>query len=401
MTDQLIGPVEVGPVAHGGHCVARVPFEGEPGAAGSGRVIFVRHSLPGELVMLRVTDTSHDRFWRADAVQVLRASPDRVPERCPIAGPGLCGGCDFQHVDLAAQRRLKASVVSEQLSRLAGLDWTGEVEEVVDASTAAGLGWRTRMRYHADSEGRAGLRVHRSHELVALPPEGCPIAWPGLPSVVDQQWPEGAELLAAGAPGEQTLLVDGRRHSGPRELVEHAAGRDWSVAADGFWQVHPRAAETLVEAVLQGLQPEPGDSAFDLYSGVGLFTGALADRGCGVWSIEAGAQAVQAARRNLRDVSDRVHLATGRVERRLSALPERADLVVLDPPRAGAGRQVMQALARRQPRAVAYVACDPAALARDLSTAAALGYRADSVRAFDLFPMTQHIECVAILRLDA
>ena len=130
----LLGPVDVGPVAHGGHCVARLPAEGE----GGGRVLFVRHTLPGERVMVRVTDDSHAKFWRADAVEVLRASPDRVPVRCPIAGPGLCGGCDFQHVDLAAQRRLKTAVVAEQLQRLAGLDWDGEVVGVDTPGTADG-----------------------------------------------------------------------------------------------------------------------------------------------------------------------------------------------------------------------------------------------------------------------
>ena len=118
-----IGPVEVGPIAHGGHCVARH----------DGRVIFVRHALPGEQVMINITDDSHDRFWRADAVEILEPSPDRIVRRCSISGPGLCGGCDFQHVDLAAQRRLKQQVVAEQLQRLAGISWAGEVEEV-DAS---------------------------------------------------------------------------------------------------------------------------------------------------------------------------------------------------------------------------------------------------------------------------
>ncbi|HEX8487565.1 MAG TPA: TRAM domain-containing protein [Propionibacteriaceae bacterium] len=390
VTTAVLGPVEIGPVAHGGHCVARH----------DGRVIFVRHCLPGERVMVRVTDDSHARFWRGDAVEVLEPSPDRVPPRCPIAGPGLCGGCDFQHVELTAQRLLKAAVVAEQLSRMAGITWSGEVEDVSTPRTRDGLDWRTRMRYHADPHGRAGLRAHRSHAIIALPEQGCPIASPDTPSVLGQTWPEGAELLAATATRGSALYVDGRLTSGTAELLEHAAGRDFSVAADGFWQVHPAAAERLVEAVLAGLDPQPGETAFDLYCGVGLFAGALADRGCEVWGVESGHRAVQAARRNLADVADRMHLSTGRVDRRLAQLPRRVDLVVLDPPRAGAGKAVIQAVLSRRPRAVAYVACDPAALARDLGTAQELGYVADpaGIRAFDLFPMTHHVECVAILR---
>jgi len=383
----LLGPVVIGPVASGGHCVARH----------DGRVIFVRHGLPGETVMLQVTDTSHASFWRADAVEVLQASPDRVRPACPVAGPGMCGGCDFQHVELSAQRRLKAAVVAEQLQRLAGISWDGEVEAVDAPATRDGLHWRTRMRYHVDPDGRAGLRKHRSREIVALPADGCLIASPKTPGVVARTWPVGAEVLTAYAANGEAVLVDGRLQTGAAELVEHAAERDWRVAADGFWQVHPRAAQSLVDAVLEGLHPQPGEAAFDLFCGVGLFAGALADRGCEVWGIESSRVAVSSAQRNLADVGSQVHLSTGRVDGRLRQLPQRADLVVLDPPRAGAGKQVMQAVIARRPRAIAYVACDPVSLARDLGTAQRSGYAVSSVRAFDLFPMTQHVECVAML----
>ena len=381
----VLGPVEVGSVAHGGHCVARH----------DGRVIFVRHALPGELVMVEVTDTSHDRFWRGDAVEVIRPSRGRVPTRCPVAGPGLCGGCDFQHVDLAVQRRLKADVVAEQLQRLAGLSWAGEVEAPVEPSD--GLGWRTRMRYQVNEHGHPGLHAHHSHRVVELPERGCPIASPRTAPVVMRSWPADAELVTAGSPGASTLIVDGRRESGPAELVEQAAGRDWRVDADGFWQVHPASADLLVGAVLAGLQPTAGERAFDLYCGVGLFAGALADAGCQVWGLEANRRAIQLARRNLADVGSRARFTADRVDRGLRHLPERTDLVVLDPPRTGAGKAVVKMVVERRPRAIAYVACDPAALARDLGTAQALGYRAVSIRAFDLFPMTHHVECVAIL----
>jgi tRNA/tmRNA/rRNA uracil-C5-methylase (TrmA/RlmC/RlmD family) len=383
----LLGPVEVGPVAHGGHCVARH----------EGRVLFVRHTLPGEQVMVRVTDASHARFWRADAVEVLVPSPDRVPVRCPIAGPGLCGGCDFQHVDLAGQRRLKTAVVAEQLQRLAGISWDGEVVGVDTPDTADGLHWRTRMRYQVDDEGRAGLRAARSHEVVPLPEQGCPIAHRRTPSVVADRWPVGSELIAVASADSTALLLDGRLQQGDAELSEQAAGRSWEVAASGFWQVHPAAADTLVAAVLEGLAPQPGEQAFDLYCGVGLFAGALAETGCRVWGLESSHSAILTARRNLEDLGDRVRLRADRVERGLGRLPKRADLVVLDPPRSGAGKEVMAAVLSRHPRAVAYVACDPAALARDLGTAARHGYSPVSIRGFDLFPMTQHIECVAIL----
>jgi tRNA/tmRNA/rRNA uracil-C5-methylase (TrmA/RlmC/RlmD family) len=333
-----------------------------------GRVIFVRHALPGERVLVQVTDDSHSRFWRGDAVEVLDPSPDRVRPPCPIAGPGLCGGCDFQHVALPAQRRLKAAVVAEQLHRLAGIEWSGQVEAVSWPGTEDGLSWRTRMRYTVDAEGRPGLRAHRSHRVIALPPGGCRIA--------------AADALN-GSEGTVT---------------EVAAGRAWAVAADGFWQVHPAAADTLVAAVLDGLQPEPGERALDLYCGVGLFAGALADAGCRVWGVEYDHAAVEHARTNLADVAGQVRIIAGRVGHGLGRLPRTVDLVVLDPPRTGAGATVMRSVLARSPRAVAYVACDPAALARDLATAGTLGYRSTRITAYDLFPMTSHVECVAMLK---
>jgi tRNA/tmRNA/rRNA uracil-C5-methylase (TrmA/RlmC/RlmD family) len=389
VSGDIVGPVEVGPIAHGGHCVARH----------DGRVIFVRHALPGERVMIKIDDTRHDRFWRGDAVEIIQPSPDRVEPPCRIAGPGLCGGCDFQHVDLAAQRRLKAAVVAEQLQRLADLAWDGVVEEVSSSTGSGhdGLGWRTRMRYQVDDHGRAGLHAHRSDQLVPLPDEGCLIADPRTPDVTEGPWPAQSELIAVAAASGGTLLVDGRLEQGVSPVSEQAVSRSWNVDAGGFWQVHPQAAQTLASAVLNGLRPVAGERAFDLYCGVGLFAGALGDAGCRVWGLEASRPAIAHARRNLADLADRVRLTADRVERGLARLPRRTDLVVLDPPRTGAGKQVMQAIVDRRPRAVAYVACDPAALARDLGTAARLGYHATSIRAFDLFPMTHHVECVAII----
>ena len=266
-----------------------------------------------------------------------------------------------------------------------------------------GLGWRTRMRYRVDAAGRAGLRQHRSHDLVAVPTAGCPLAHPDTPAVAGTAWPPGAQLVTATSGRGAVLLRDGAVAAsrgavdGAGGLVERAAGRDWTVPPDGFWQVHPAAADTLVAAVLAGLVPKPGERAFDLYAGVGLFSGALADAGCTVWSLESNRAAVAAARHNLADVGRRVRLHADRVERGLSRLPKRVDLVVLDPPRTGAGAAVLCGVLSRRPRAMAYVACDPAALARDLNTAAGLGYAVLGVRAFDLFPMTHHVECVAVL----
>lgn len=378
---ERVGPAQVGPVAHGGHCVVRV----------DGRVLFVRHALPGEVVEVEVTG-SRSRYGYGDAVAVLGAHPQRIAPSCPVAGPGGCGGCDFQHASLTLQRELKTAVVAEQLLRLAGYHWDGEVEAVPGET---GAGWRTRMRYQVTAEHRLGLRRHRDHALVELPSAGCRIAHPGLrpvpPAVLAKTSP-GAEVVQAGVGG--AVLVGGQRVAGPDRLRETAGGTVFEVEPDGFWQVHPAAAETLVAAVRDMLVPTAGQTAWDLYCGVGLFAQMLVACGASVRAVEWSRSAVALARRNV----PAARVEQGRVERVLRRWPHRVDLVVLDPPRAGCGREVVAAITARRPNQVAYVACDPAALSRDLATFVSHGYQIEQVRAFDLFPMTQHVECVAHLR---
>ncbi|MGW7355422.1 class I SAM-dependent RNA methyltransferase [Streptomyces sp. NPDC054802] len=420
--------VEVGPVAHGGHCVARTE---------DGRVLFVRHTLPGEKIVARVTDGEEDsRFLRADAVRILEPSKDRVEAPCPYAGPGMCGGCDWQHAKPGAQRRLKGEVIAEQLQRLAGLTpeeagWDGTVMPAPGDKLPAGEvpGWRTRVQYAIDEDGRVGLRKHRSHDV--QPIDHCMIAAPGVSElgIEKQDWPqmETVEAIAATGsndrqvvltprPGGRLPLVeldkpvsvlrveerDGGVHRvhGRAFVRERADDRTYRVGMGGFWQVHPQAADLLVKAVMQGLMPRKGDMALDLYCGVGLFAGALADRvgeKGAVLGIESGKRAVEDARHNLQGF-DRVRIEQGKVD---SLLPrtgiEDVDLIVLDPPRAGAGKQTVKHLASLGARRIAYVACDPAALARDLAYFRDGGYKPRTLRAFDLFPMTHHVECVAVL----
>ncbi|MEH3079022.1 MAG: TRAM domain-containing protein [Quadrisphaera sp.] len=431
--------VEVGAVAHGGHCVARH----------EGRVLFVRHALPGERVVARVTEGApRDSFWRADAVAVLRPSPDRVTPPCPWSGPGRCGGCDWQHAAVPAQRALKAAVLTEQLERLAGLGAAalaavvgegGLVVEAVDGDgvdVGEGLRWRTRVQYAVGPGGRLGLREHRSHRVVEV--DDCRIAAPRAAEVDPRAvtWP-GAEAVEVVAPqtGEDRLLVVTPRRAGdgqgrrlrlptppaPSSLavvgdegLARVRGRTWvaqevalprgprtfRVTGSGFWQVHPGAAAALAGAVVAFAGLAPGDAVADLYAGAGLLTAALAEE-VGeqgrVVSVEGDARAVADARRNLRDLPQ-VRVLPGRVDRALSALAadgESVDVVVLDPPRVGARRGVLERVAALAPRTVVHVACDPAALARDVAVLAELGYRLDALRAFDLFPQTHHVEAVA------
>jgi len=469
-----------GEAAHGGWCVARLPAgyggAGEPGGAqdgegtgdgGSGRVVFLRHALPGERVRARITEIT-SRFARADAVEILEASADRVEPPCPYARPGGCGGCDWQHASLPAQRQLKASVVSQQLKRIAGLDrqvtvepLPGDEDEPASArpggpggtggapdpeglagpQSPPGLGWRTRVKFAVRGDGVAGLRAHRSHEVIDV--ADCLIAHPGIRDigVPGRQWPgaTSVEAVIAAGSGERAVIVSrGTRSAslkgiaaesvlsaagrggratvlrGHSYLRQHAAGRSWRVSAGAFWQVHPGAVDTLARAVLAGLRPQPGDTVLDLYCGAGLFAGVLADAvgpGGAVVGIEADSAAARDARRNLRDMPwAKVYQgdAGDVIARRM--LPA-ARLAVLDPPRTGPARDVIEYLATQPEqsdehdaggpmageRRVAYVSCDPATLARDIATFLRNGWRLTDLRAFDAFPMTHHVECVATL----
>jgi tRNA/tmRNA/rRNA uracil-C5-methylase (TrmA/RlmC/RlmD family) len=406
-------------------------------------VIFVRHALPGERVRVVITQVT-SKFARADAVQILNPSADRVQPPCPHARPGGCGGCDWQHASLPAQRALKAAIVRQQLRRIAGLERDLTVEPV--PGDEAGLAWRTRVKFAVGRDGVAGLRRHRSHDVMEI--GDCPIAHPLVTGAraTGRLWPGAAsvEVAAALGSGQRAVVVTGAMPAldggglpgvaadtvlsgkagssrrtvvrGPGYLRQRAAGRDWRVSAAGFWQVHPGAADTLAAAVLGALRPRPGDVALDLYCGAGLFAGVLAEavgpRGA-VIGIEADAAAVRDARHNLRATPwARVHrgdVAAVLARNGLSG----ASLAVLDPPRTGVARPVIDLLsalpsagaapradrARRARRVgrIAYVSCDPATLARDIAVLAGSGWELEELRAFDAFPMTHHVECLATL----
>ncbi len=393
----------VGEAVHGGWCVAR------PDTPQGGPVLFVRHALPGELVRAVVTQATA-RFARADATEILRAAPQRVAAPCPYARPGGCGGCDWQHASLPAQRDIKAQVISQQLRRIAGLERAVTVEPL--PGDTAGLGWRTRVRFAVDASGRAGLFRHRSHDVV--PVSDCLIAHPLVTAagVTRRGWPgvRWVEVAAAPASGERVLLASGEGYpDGParqRYLTQRAAGRGWRVSAAGFWQVHPGAADVLAAAVLDGLRPRPGETALDLFCGAGLFAGVLAEavgRGGRVIGVERDEAAVRDARHNLRQTPwVRIHRGdAGEVLTRIGRCG--ATLAVLDPPRTGADRALIDLLCERSGgsgpalRRIAYVSCDPATLARDIGVFGAHGWQLDVLRGFDAFPMTHHVEALAVL----
>ncbi|MEV7607942.1 TRAM domain-containing protein [Microbacterium sp. NPDC089320] len=393
-------------IAHGGTFIARH----------EGRVVFVSDAIPGERVRARLSEDSTGEsksFWRAETVEVLDASPYRRPHiwaeadvsRAPEDRPG---GADLGHIDLAHQRVLKRQVLTEALDRFAGPGLEAPEIEAVDSSD--GTGWRSRVTLHVDDQGRVGPYAARSHRVI--PVSSHPLARPAVA--------QEALRLAGGEAGSVDLVEagDGRvrvirrdriderpakgqhRRPAPEVVYEQVGDRRFQVDAGGFWQVHPRAASVLdgaVYGILDG-HVDPEATHFDLYGGVGLFAASLADLGgTDIVTVESSRRATAHAQQNLAPLD--VKAVTARVDRYLAGVPAgtRAGAVVLDPPRAGAGRAVVEALDALAPEAIAYVACDPVALARDLGTFREHGWNVGTLRGFDLFPHSHHFEVVALL----
>jgi tRNA/tmRNA/rRNA uracil-C5-methylase (TrmA/RlmC/RlmD family) len=385
--------VTIEKIAHGGHFIARH----------EGAVIFVRHAIPGEDCTIEITSVGTS-FNRADVISVESASTDRVSAPCRYAHRQGCGGCDFQHIAPARQRVLKGDVITEQFARIAKMDISVEVEEI-----SAPLGWRTRCAAVTTKAGALGFYQARSHSIT--PVDDCRILVPEM---------KFAELSARGAKadqrieislsntGERTIATANTREEtpvrtsdGPDVAHYEIAGRVLEVSQKSFWQSHKDAPRVLTEVVREFAQVVSGDHVLDLYGGVGLFTAVLlSDVGSegAIDLVEGSKSATADARRNFAEDSI-VSIHTGDVAKILPRFSQ-ANVIVLDPPREGAGKEVIGECARLLPRAIVYVACDPAALARDVSYLREHGYTLQQLRAFDLFPMTHHIECVALLTLD-
>ena len=400
-------------VAHGGHCIARH----------DGLVIFVRHGLPGERVTVRITEVS-PRYLRADAVSIAQPNPARVTAECPAYRPGGCGGCDFAHAEVSYQRQLKLSVLKAALTHQGGV-----APDEVDSLLAEGMadlglarGWRSRMHYRTIQHGTsASIAMHAHRSDVLVDATGCLIAEPSGHALAQQaagDFPRSSSILmAVGDGGPVVDVIDSdddqsAGNPGEHSFVGHHVevnGRTISfhTRIDGFWQVHPLLAQALVDTVLDWAAPVPGEHWWDLYAGVAPMGAALALQ-VGptgeVDAVETSGIAAREARRVARSINPDGVLGVHRSDTKWwlgSKCGSRqnrtchVDGVVLDPPRSGAGRAVLEYVTAARPRVIMYVACDPLALGRDVATMSGLGYRLTRLRAWDAFPHTHHFETVA------
>jgi tRNA/tmRNA/rRNA uracil-C5-methylase (TrmA/RlmC/RlmD family) len=308
-----------------------------------------------------------------------------------------CGGCDFQHISISRQRDLKGEVITEQFARIAKMDLKIAVEEVSEP-----LHWRTRAILNIDGSGKAGFFGSRSHNSIQI--DDCLTCVPELKltEITSRSWQPNTKLeISANSAGDR-IIANASIIEGPKELVEIIGKNTFQVSQSSFWQSHRLAPTVLTDVVMQFAELQSGDQVLDLYGGVGLFTAAaLSAVGATgrVDLVEASSSAIGDARVNFENISN-VNIYLGDVAKIMPRIGS-ADVVILDPPREGAGQLVLQQISALNPQRIVYVACDPAALARDSAFANDLGWQLTKVRAFDLFPMTHHIEMVALFTRSA
>ncbi len=403
--------LEVTQIAHGGEAFGR--FEG--------KVIFVPYAIPGERV--RVLTVQEKKTWaRARLLEVISPSPDRVTPRCPYFGADGCGGCQWQHIRYERQLTLKRDVVVDQLQRLGHIE-APPVREVM--SVGDSFHYRNHMQFTVASDGRLGLLKAESHTVV--PVDTCLLLHPTLAEIyeaLELEWDALRRVvLRAGVhTGDRMIILETDSQEEPEIAIdmpvsvvlhrpkkppfplaglpfirERVGSRTFRISSESFFQVNTWGAEALVQLVREFLDPKGHETLLDLYCGVGLFGLSLAEDVGLVVGIDASESAMEDAAYNAEHFGvENVALHEGPVEEVLDALWEPAELVVLDPPRSGAGRAVFENLRRLRARRIVYVSCDPATLARDAAYLRELGYQLQVVQPVDMFPQTYHIETVSL-----
>jgi tRNA/tmRNA/rRNA uracil-C5-methylase (TrmA/RlmC/RlmD family) len=385
--------VEITALAAGGEGVARER---------SGRVLFVRGGVPGDLVRARITEP-HKRFARAEIAELVRASALRVAPLCRVHGE--CGGCGWQHIAYAAQLEAKRAILRDALARGAGVQLDALDAQVEVAPSAEPYGTRSRARL-LWREGRVGYRRGGTHELVAT--SECPILAPPLARALAQlaaNPPAGGGELELACGDDGAVSVSGARASGFAERAISLATRAGvvEVSPRGFFQAHATLRGALAEAVLA--HAGNGDRALELHAGAGFFTLGLAAQFAELIAVESEPRAARDLRANLaRAGRTNVRVLAQRAARALKSAEVvrfAPEAIVLDPPRTGIGESEAAALAKLGARRIVYVSCDPATLARDLRVLLASGYRLAGCEGFDLFPHTPHLEALVVLEQSA
>lgn len=379
--------LSIGPIAHGGHFISRH----------NGQVIFVRHAITDEIAIVKITSIG-SKIAFGDAVEILKPSKNRVTAPCKYSSPNLCGGCDFQHISITAQLKLKKLVIQEQFERI------GDIKvnpEVLNAEIDSGLHWRTHLDFAVSNNGKLGLYSFKTKEVVEI--DECLIAVDAINKldIFKNIW-DGDERLSVFASSSNKVSIhrSDKKISGPSEINEIVEGNTYNISHGSFWQSHKNAPKILIKKLMEFANLKLGDRVCDLYGGVGLFTAPIS-KAIGevgeIHLIESNSRCIKDAKKNFENQKN-VIIHHGKVEQKLGKI-KNIDVIIMDPPRTGVTKQVINQIIEKMSRSIIYISCDPASLARDTKILLKNSYSLDKIIGLDLFPMTHHIECIASFTL--
>lgn len=376
--------LDIGKVAHGGHFISRH----------NNQVVFVRHGITGEIAKVKITSIN-SKIAFGDAIEILKSSNYRVKPPCKYSKPGGCGGCDFQHISSMFQESLKKTIIEDQFKRITKINVN---VKIISAKPFTGLHWRSRINLAISDNGKAGLYLYKSNDIIEI--DKCLIAVEEInkSSVFDKYWSDKKKLnIAVSSEKKLNINQSGNNILGSGELKEIVDDNVYIVSAKNFWQSHINAPHILINQVIKYANIKIGDIICDLYGGVGLFSSPMqkliGEKG-EVHLIEKNFDCIKDARKIFQNKKN-IIIHHGKVEQKLKKI-KYADVIVLDPPRNGASKQVISEIIKKKPRSIIYVSCDPASLARDTKIILEKNYILKDFIGLDLFPMTHHIECVAL-----
>ena len=375
-------PLDIGTIANGGHFIARH----------NNQIIFVWHSITGERANVKITAVN-SKFAFGDAVEILKKSKDRVNAPCKYAHPEGCGGCDFQHIDIKTQLNFKKIVIQDQFKRIAKIDIN---PDLISADSNSGLNWRSRLNLGISENKKLGLRSHKSNKIIEI--DECLIALKEINNldVFNKHWENNNNIkISCSSENDITISHSGKKISGSDKLQEVVWDNKFNISPQSFWQSHKSAPGIILEQVLKFANIKKGERVCDLYGGVGLFTlpiSKIIGENGEVHLIETNKACIDDANEMFADLKN-IFIHHGTVEQKLGSI-KKIDTIILDPPRNGISKQVINQMIEKKPHTIVYVSCNPSTLARDTKILLNNKYELTNVVGLDLFPMTHHVECV-------
>ena len=375
--------LDIGNIANGGHFVARH----------DNQIIFVRHAISGETAKVKVT-AINSRFAFGDAVEILKPSKDRISPPCKYSHPEGCGGCDFQHINYNVQSDLKKEVLKDQFKRITKIDI---LPEIITANPSNGLHWRSRLNLAISENKKVGLRAHKSNNVIEI--DECLIALKEInkSDIFSANWDSKENLnISCSSTNQINISQVNKSIIGPDKLTENVDKNEYTISPKSFWQSHINAPSLLLQQVIKDADIQQDQIVCDLYGGVGLFTlpiSKLIGKNGQIHLIEMNDTCIEDANIMFEHI-DNIYIHHGTVEQKLGSV-KKIDTIILDPPRNGVSKQVINQMIEKKPNTIIYVSCNPSTLARDSKILLDNKYSLSNIVGLDLFPMTHHLESVA------